>query len=122
MMKLSKLVVGVILLAMSASALPAQATVTTITNQEVSGIKIADRGHGHHGDNDRDDYYEGNRGVRRGWYKNKKKKHHSKYYSNGANNANTRYGTPVIYVPQQPQVIYTPQQTCVNTRFGRRCQ
>jgi hypothetical protein len=115
MLKLSKLVVGGILLAMSASALPAQATVITTTNPEVSGIKIADRGH--HGDNDRDDYYEGNRGRHRGWYKKKKKHHNQGYYSNGANN---RYGTPVIYVPQP--VIYIPQQTCINTRFGRRCQ
>jgi hypothetical protein len=122
MLKLSKLVIGGVLFAMTASALPVQATVITTTNQEISGIKIADRGHGYgrHGDDDYEDRYEHNRGSRRGWYKNKKKKHY-KYYSNGAN---TRYGTPVIYVPQaQPQVIYVPQQqVCVNTRFGRRCQ
>jgi hypothetical protein len=123
MSKLSKLVIGGVLLAMTASALPAQATVITTTNQEVIGVKIADRGHGYnrHGNDDYEDRYEHSRGVRRGWYKNKKKKHHNKYYSNSAN---TRYGTPVIYTPQaQPQVIYVPQQqTCINTRFGRKCQ
>jgi hypothetical protein len=115
--KLTNLVTGAVLLAVSATAMPAQAEVVITPNQIVVGEQIA-RGFGRN-NNRNDDYYENDRHNRghgyRGRHRNKKKHHNQGRYSNNNSYSNN---APVIYVPQTSY----PQQSCMNTRFGRVCR